>query len=95
MLDLSAEGDAVLFFVHVQPRASRAGIAGLHGDALRVRVTAAPERGRANDEVARVLAGALGVSTSAVEIVGGHASRRKRVRVRGVTTEQVAAVAHG
>ncbi|MGH7545961.1 MAG: DUF167 domain-containing protein [Gemmatimonadota bacterium] len=91
MLDCSADGDSVTFAIHVQPRASRAGIAGLHGDALKVRVTAPPEGGRANDEVVRVLADALGVPRSAVEILAGHTSRRKRVRVRGVTAEQVAA----
>lgn len=68
---------------------------GTHGDALKVRVTAPPEGGRANDEVIRLLAGALGVPRSAVEIVAGHTSRRKRVRVFGVTPEQVAALARG
>ena len=95
MLDLSADAGAVTFSVHVQPRAKHAGLAGMHGDALKVKVTAPPEGGRANEDVARVLAEALGVPRSGVEIVAGHTSRRKRVRIRGVTAEQVGALARG
>lgn len=95
MLDVSAEAGAVTFSVHVQPRARRGGIAGAHGDALKVRVTAPPEGGRANDEVVRVLADALGVPRSAVEIVAGGRSRRKRVRILGVSPERIAALARG
>jgi hypothetical protein len=93
VLDLSADAGAVTFSVHVQPRASRRGIEGVHGDALKVKVTAPPEGGRANDELVRLLADALGVSASAVEIVAGQRSRRKRVRVLGVSPDRVAALA--
>lgn len=68
---------------------------GTHGDALRVRVRAPPEGGKANEEVRRVLADALGVPPSSVEIVSGHRSRRKRVRVSGVTPERIADLAAG
>lgn len=95
MLDCVADGESVTLAIHVQPRARASGITGTHGDALKVRVTAPPEGGRANDEVIRLLADALGVSRSAVEIVAGHTSRRKRVRIRGVTAERVAALARG
>ena len=95
MLDCAADGESVTLAVHVQPRARKSEVAGIHGDALKVRVTAPPQGGRANDEVIRVLADALGVPRSAVEILAGHTSRRKRVRVRGVTAEQVADLARG
>lgn len=95
MLDCAADGESVTLAVHVQPRARKSEVAGTHGDALKVRVTAPPEGGRANEEVVRILADALGVPRSAVEIVAGHTSRRKRVRIRGVTVEQVAALARG
>lgn len=49
--------------------------------ALKVKVTAAPEKGRANDEVRAVLAEYLGVPKRSVEVILGHASRQKRVRV--------------
>ena len=86
---VDACGD-VLISLHVQPGAARAGIVGLHGDALKVRVTAAPDRGRANAAVARLLADELGVRPSDVEVVSGHRSRRKRVRVRGTDPDRVA-----
>jgi len=66
------------------PGASRSEVAGMHGDALRVRVSAPPEDGAANREVVRVLADVLGIRPRDVELEAGAASRRKRVRVRGV-----------
>jgi uncharacterized protein (TIGR00251 family) len=66
------------------PGASRSEVAGLHGDALRVRVTAPPENGAANREIVRLLAGALGVRPAALVVEAGATSRRKRVRVRGL-----------
>lgn len=76
---------SVRFIVHVQPRSKRAGIDGMHGDALRVRVNAPPVDGAANDAVVELLALALGVPKSAVSIVGGMTSRSKRVEVRQMT----------
>ena len=68
----------------VQPRASRNEILGYREDWLRVRVTAAPTEGEANRLCREVLAEALGIPPSRVEILSGHRARRKRVRVRGV-----------
>jgi hypothetical protein len=70
--------------VWVQPRASRNEICGSRNEFLRIRVTAAPTEGAANRLCREVLAKALGVSTSRVEIVSGHKARRKRVSIKGV-----------
>jgi uncharacterized protein (TIGR00251 family) len=87
---MAARPEAGLLRVRVQPRASRAGIAGWRADgALGVRVTAAPVDGRANAAVGAVLAAALGVRASAVEIVRGAAGRDKYVRVAGLTLDDV------
>jgi uncharacterized protein (TIGR00251 family) len=76
--------------VRVQPRASRAGIAGWRQDgALAVRVTAPPVEGRANAAVGALLATALGVPASAVRVVRGEASRDKWVRVAGLTPAEI------
>jgi uncharacterized protein (TIGR00251 family) len=80
---LAAAGGSVLR-LHVRPGASRPGLAGLHGGALAVRVGARPVGGSANREVLTVLAGALGVAASALEMVAGGHGREKRVRVRGL-----------
>jgi uncharacterized protein (TIGR00251 family) len=79
-----------LLHVRVQPRAARAGIDGWRPDgALGVRVTAAPVDGQANAAVGTVLAAALGVRTSAVQIVRGATGRDKYVRVVGLAIEDV------
>lgn len=66
------------------PGARRSGIVGRHGDAWKVRVAARPERGAANAAVVRLLADALAVSRQSVEIVSGHGTRDKTVRVAGL-----------
>jgi uncharacterized protein len=83
-----ATADGIEVALKVSTRARRAAIAGMAEDAdrrawLLVQVTAAPEGGRANAAVVALLAAALGVASSACELVAGAASRRKRVRVRG------------
>ena len=75
--------------LRVTPGARSAGIAGRHGDAWKVRVTAAPENGRANDAVVRLLADALGVARADVTIVSGHGSRDKTVELAGVDAREV------
>lgn len=76
--------------VKAQPGASRERIVGRLGDAVKVAVTAPPEKGKANQAVAKLLAREFGVPSGAVEVVMGGGSRLKRVRLRGVTPEQVA-----
>lgn len=83
LFEIDAEGNAVLR-VHVQPGAGRTAVVGRHGDALKVRVAAPPEQGRANQAVQALLAEVLGVKEAQVELVGGGASRTKRLKVTGV-----------
>ena len=86
MTDFASERDGALFItVQVAPRASRPGLGPVQGDALRVAVTAPPVDGEANAAVIRVLAKALGVKRSAVEIVHGLRGRHKTVRIQGAT----------
>ena len=80
------------FQVHVQPRARRDEIKGLHGDALKIRLSAPPVEDRANQALQKFLAKQLGVPPSAVEILTGHASRHKRVRVSGISGDAVRAL---
>ena len=76
--------------VRVQPRASRSEIAGAHGEELRIRLQAPPVDGAANDALVRLLAEALGVPRSAVEIVSGLAGRSKTVVVLGISVADAA-----
>ncbi len=70
--------------VWVQPRASRDEVAGVQGDALKLRVAAPPVEGEANEAVVRLLAKATGLPRTAVEIVRGRSGRRKTVRLQGL-----------
>jgi uncharacterized protein (TIGR00251 family) len=88
ILDIEAEG-TVLVRLHVQPGAGRSAVVGRHGDALKVRVASPPTGGRANEAVLELLAGALGVKATELELVSGASSRSKRVRVSGVEPDDV------
>jgi uncharacterized protein YggU (UPF0235/DUF167 family) len=82
--------DGCELLVHVRPGVSgRAGVAGLHGDALCVRVQARPVAGAANEEILRVLASALGVPRGVLTLRRGAHGRTKRIGVRGVAAETV------
>ena len=79
------EGEAtVVLHVHVQPGAGRTAVVGRHGNALKVRVAAPPQAGRANDASAALLAETFGVKPAQVELVGGGSSREKRFRISGI-----------
>jgi uncharacterized protein (TIGR00251 family) len=82
--------DGILLNVRVIPRAGKSGIAGTRNDALLVRLNAAPVDGAANAELVEVLADALGVPRRSITLVSGERSRTKRVRIVGVTVEDVA-----
>ena len=75
--------------LRVSPGATRAGVVGRHGDAWKVRVAAAPEGGRANDAVVRLLAETLAVPREAVTLVSGHAGRDKIVELAGIGPSQI------
>jgi uncharacterized protein (TIGR00251 family) len=75
--------------VHVQPRAGRTQLVGRHGEALKVRVTAPPVDGRANEATIGLLSTTLGIPASRVVLVSGAQSRLKRFRVAGLSAATV------
>lgn len=75
--------------VKVVPGAARSAIAGWLGDALKVRVAAPPERGRANAAVEALVAATLGVPESDVHVVAGGTSPRKTLVIEGLSDEEV------
>jgi uncharacterized protein (TIGR00251 family) len=75
--------------VHVQPGAGRTAVVGRHGDALKIKVAAPPEGGRANEAVAQILSTTLGVAPSGITLVSGAKSRSKRFRIGPVELEAV------
>jgi len=79
----------VSFAVRVQPRASKDEIAGVINGALKIRLQAPAVENRANEALVELLAHLLKTPKSAVRILGGDRSRRKRIEIRGVTKQQV------
>lgn len=70
--------------LRVAPGAARSLVVGRHGTAWKVRVDAAPEHGKANEAVIRLLAKALAVTAGDVAVVSGHGARDKIVTVAGL-----------
>ena len=88
-LKITEAAGGVTFTVRVVPRARKNEIVGIHGDALRIRLTAPPVEGRANEALIAFLAKRLGVRKSQVEIVVGATSRRKMIRIIGLSGQEV------
>jgi len=75
--------------LRVAPGAARPGVVGRYGDAWKVRVAAAPERGRANEAVVALLAATLAIPPASISLVSGGSSRDKVVELAGVTSEEI------
>jgi uncharacterized protein len=80
---------AIVLRVHVNPGAGRTAVVGRHGDAVKLRVAAPPEGGRANEAVAGLLATTLGVARDQVSLESGASNRNKRFRVAEVDLDAV------
>jgi uncharacterized protein (TIGR00251 family) len=87
MLNIRNTPDGIVFKVLIQPRSSKNMIAGLHGDALKIKLTAPPVDNAANRMCINFLAKTLGVSKSSLEIIAGHTSRNKQVLLRSDPAE--------
>jgi uncharacterized protein len=87
--DAHRRGDAVRFSVRLQPRASKNEIAGLQGSALKVRVTAPPVDGLANEALIDLLSRTLQTSRRNVCIVSGHSSRTKLIEISEASLESI------
>ena len=89
---LSEDGRGLLLTVYVQPNARASAFAGIHGDALKVRVAAPATDDRANRALLEFLRHALGVSRAAVRIVHGRTARRKIIAVTGSSLQLAALI---
>ena len=82
------EPRTIRLHLRVSPGAGRSAVVGRHGDAWKLRIAAAPERGRANASVVRLLATSLEIGRPDVRIVSGAVSRDKVVEIVGLTLEE-------
>ena len=85
VLDLTATDDGVIVPLKVFPKARSNSVSGVHGGRLRVSVTAAPVRGKANATIVKLLAKQLGIAKRDIVLVRGEASQLKTVLFRGLT----------
>ena len=81
--------DGVVIRVHVQPKARREQIIGMHGGRIKLAVTELPDKGKANEAVVRLVAAALKLSASRVELLRGDTSRQKDLLVRNLDAAEV------
>ena len=81
--------DGVVIRVHVQPKARREQIIGMHGGRIKLAVTEPPDKGKANEAVVRLVAAALNLSASHVELLRGDTSRQKDLLVRNLDAAEV------
>lgn len=89
MIQLTSDSDDVLLPVKVVPKSSRDRIIGELDGALKVAVSAAPEKGEANKAVCKLIAKTLGLRNNQIQVDTGHGSPRKILRMTGTTIEQV------
>lgn len=88
---LRAQPDGTLLSVKLQPRASASEIGDALGDELRIKVTAPPVDAAANQALVELLAETLDCSRSRIELIRGHTSRHKTLKLHGFTPEAVLA----
>jgi len=89
MIELVEHAEGVILPVRAQPGAAKNGVRGEQNGMLKVCVTQVAERGKANRAIVEVLAEALGVRRSQIELVAGELQPLKRFLIRGVTVEEL------
>jgi uncharacterized protein (TIGR00251 family) len=90
-VNLESRSGGVVIPVRAKPAARRNAIEGVHEGALRVAVTPAPEKGKANKAIGELIAKTLGVSNARVKLIAGETSPHKRFLITGITKDEVQA----
>ena len=88
-IQLDTTPSGIVLPVKAQPGARRNGITGEHAGALKVAVTQAPEKGKANDAIIDVLVEALGLKRNQIELISGATSPQKKFLVTGLTRQEL------
>jgi len=89
MLCFKEEDGAVIVNVLVQPRASKNELVGIHGDCLKIKVTAPPVENQANKKICEYLSRLIGISKRKIEVIKGQKMRVKKVRISDSTLDEV------
>ena len=86
-LKIQQSANAVVFSVKVVPRSSKTAVSGLLGGMLKIKLAAAPEKGKANESLVEFLADTLGIKKNAITITSGLTSPVKTIQIVGISTE--------
>lgn len=89
MIELRTTAEGVILPVQAQPGARKNAVIGEHAGRLKVAVTQAPEKGKANSAILKVLAEGLQLSGSQLQIVRGETSRQKEIRITGTSAKEL------
>lgn len=89
MLNLTEIEDGVKFEVLVKPKSSRNAVIGFHDGALKIAVTAAPEKGKANKAVINLLSKILKLPKKSIVIESGETSPHKKISITGITSTEL------
>ncbi len=89
MLELEQVGGDVILPVDAQPKARRNAILGVHAGRLKIAVTQAPEKGKANTALAKVLSDQLGVKRSQIRLVSGATNSRKKFLIADIEINEL------
>ncbi|MFQ5686035.1 MAG: DUF167 domain-containing protein [Candidatus Scalindua sp.] len=89
MIKTRATEDGVVVSVKVQPNSSKDRVVGEYADRLKIAVTVAPEKGKANKAVIKLFAKWLGVKISDIQVISGETSRDKELFIRNITEEDL------
>jgi uncharacterized protein (TIGR00251 family) len=84
-----ADQEPALLAVRIQPRASKNEIIPMEGGAFKIRLTAPPVDGAANEALVKFLSDVLGIAKSRIMIISGETSREKRIRISGMSEAEV------
>jgi uncharacterized protein (TIGR00251 family) len=89
MIELETTEEGVVLLIAAQPRARKNALVGAHGGRLKVAVTQAPEKGKANEAIIKVVAAALDLKRSQLDLFAGAASSQKKFLVRGIDAAEL------
>jgi uncharacterized protein (TIGR00251 family) len=92
MLDWKLQGERILVSIKARASGKENRVVGVHAGMLKVEVTSAPEKGKANEAICRLLAKELGISVSQFGLVRGETSSNKVMAISGITVEAFAAM---
>ncbi len=87
MINIREVEGGVVVPVKVQPNASKDRVVGEYADQLKIAVTVAPEKGKANKAVIKVLSKSLGIKSSDIEILSGETLRDKKLLIKNISEE--------